>query len=139
MKPVSGIWSLGLVADVDDRVDEHRVAERIDGDAARMDAPLERGVSVFCVGARLAAGEDVLLVDAPEDPAGVGDQLVVGQAHQRTAAQLVLHGGAGERGREPLVEVLVLGQRGAQARQADRAGSREGAVATSATAATIQA
>ena len=72
----------GIVADVDDRLEEHRAAERVDGDAALAQPGFELVVALLGVVERLAARHDVLLADAVEDPARVGDQLVVRQRHQ---------------------------------------------------------
>ena len=77
----------GVVADVDDRLEEDRAAQRVDRDASRAQAVLQRVRALGDVGARLAARDDVVLADAVEDPAGVGDQLVVRQRQQRTAPQ----------------------------------------------------
>ena len=79
-----------VVADVDDRLEEHGAAERVDGDAAALDAVLQRVRALADVRARLAARDDVVLADRVEDPARVGDQLVVGQRQQRAAAQFAL-------------------------------------------------
>src|SRR6266550_2059997 len=122
--PESALWDLvpRIVTDVDDRHVEDRAAERIDGHTAARQPALERVRVLGHIGACLAAGDDVTLIDAVEDPARVRDQLVVGQRQQRAAVQLGPHLGVGERDGKPLVEVLVIRQRGAQAREADRRG-----------------
>src|SRR5437588_12365528 len=108
----------GVVADVDDRLEEDRAAERVHGHAAAADAILQAVRAPGDVGARLAAGDDVALADAVEDPARVGDQLVVRQRQQRAAPQSGLHGAVVKRRGEALVQVLVVGERGAQVTQA---------------------
>ncbi len=110
----------GVVADVDDRLDEDGFAERVDGDAPSADPALEAMGALARVGGGLAAGDDVALAGAVEDPARVGDQLVVGEREQRAAPQLSFDGGAVQGRDESLVEVLVVGERGAQAPQAER-------------------
>src|SRR5438552_12819132 len=106
--PESALWDLvpRIVADVDDRHVEDRAAERIHGYAAARQAPLERVRVLRHIGACLAAGDDVVLIDAAEDPARVRDQLVVGQRQQRAAVQPGAHLGVGERDGKSLVEVL---------------------------------
>src|SRR5439155_8101684 len=81
----------GVIADVYDRLEEDRGAERVHGDAAATDAILKAVRVPGHVGACLAAGDDVVVADAAEDPARVGDQLVGGQRQQRAAAQRGLH------------------------------------------------
>src|ERR1035437_9439590 len=74
----------GIVADVDDRLEEDGAAERVDRDAAPAQALLPLVGASPGVRAGPAARHDVVLADTVEDPARVGDQLVVGQRQELT-------------------------------------------------------
>src|ERR1700745_4153435 len=67
--PKPALWDLiaRIVADVHDRHVEDRAAKRIHAHAAACQAALERVRVLGRVGARLAAGNDVVLVDAAQD------------------------------------------------------------------------
>src|SRR5438270_3164712 len=88
-EPVAGLRDLvvRVVADVDDRLEEHGRAEREHRYAASLQAVLERVRVVLHGRARLAAGDDVALRDRPEDPARVGDELVVREREQWAATK----------------------------------------------------
>src|ERR1700722_10609268 len=72
-----------IVAEVHDRLHEYGFAEWIDSNAARFDPPLELIRSLQRIGAGLTAGHDLALAGAVQNPACVGDQLVVWQGQQR--------------------------------------------------------
>src|SRR6185312_15925183 len=111
-------WQLvaGVVADVDDRLVEDRRAERVDGHAAGLDPALELVRAFQRVRAGLRAGDDLALADGVEDPARVGDQLVVRQRDEPAATDLRGHARVVQRLGEAGVEFVVVGERVAQRR-----------------------